>query len=123
MYNVNISNFHATICALEKLNTLHIPTALFTQHAMALRQITICGLSSSTIFTRHAVALRPINTCGLSSSTIFLHEFRRKVIERKYAFRFYLQTFSEIYQLLFHGKNCYANAQHYYKYTQIDFPL
>ena len=52
-----------------------------------------------------------------------LHQFRRKVSDRKYVFGFPLQSLCEIYLLLFHGKNCYANASHYYKYTHIDCPL
>ena len=51
--NATLRRVHAVIVALEKQYILHIicafDLALFIQHAMRMRHIVICDLSSSTI--------------------------------------------------------------------------
>ena len=53
-YNVTLRCFHATIFAVEKRLLLHVMSvcvlALVIQHALRMRHIVFCGLSSCTVF-------------------------------------------------------------------------
>jgi hypothetical protein len=54
-YNVTLRRVHATVFAVEKTIIITYSEcmimALGSQHAMRVRHIVICGLSSSTVFS------------------------------------------------------------------------